>query len=292
RNTSAYFNGDAVLLEVLAFPNTGDSLVRMSEVTAGLPPIEPDSICGPTDDRALSEDPRAGRLMPVGCSGWLINDCSHCFLTAGHCTSPMDTVQFNVPLSSSGGALRHPGPEDQYAVDPVSLQSNGGQGTGNDWGYFGVFPNSTTGLTAAAAQGDFFEIPAAAPPVGSPAQPIRITGYGTTGSGVPREWNQVQKTHVGPYFDRSGTTLRYQTDTTGGNSGSPVIDDSTGMAIGIHTHGGCSFSGGSNVGTAIEHSGLQAALAAPRGVCCLTPPLLTFEFPSGRPQGRTSVGQG
>src|SRR5690606_24711131 len=248
RNTSAYFNGDAVLVELLAFPGTGDSVVRMSEVTAGLPPVEPDSICGPTDDRLPSEDPRAARLLPIGCSGWIINDCNHCFLTAGHCTSPMDTVQFNVPLSTSTGGLRHPGPEDQYSVDPASMQSNGGLGVGNDWGYFGVHPNSTTGLTPYEKQGQSFEIVAVAPPVGSPAQPIRITGFGTTGTGVPREWNQAQKTHVGPYFAKTGTQLQYQTDTTGGNSGSPVIDDSTGMAIGIHTHGGCSTTSG-NSGT-------------------------------------------
>src|SRR5690606_2557474 len=83
---------------------------------------------------------------------------------------------------------------------------------------------------------------------------------------------------------KTGMALRYQADTTGGNSGSPVIDDSTGLAIGIHTHGGCTSSSGANAGTAIEHPALQAALADPKGVCCLTPPLLEFSFPSGRPQ--------
>ena len=282
RNTSAYFNGDAVLVEVLAFAGTGDSLIRMSEVTAGLPPVGEDSRCGPTDDRLPSDDPRAARLLPIGCSGWIINDCSHCLLTAGHCTSPMDTVEFNVPLSTSSGGLRHPGPEDQYSVDFASVQTNGGQGTGDDWGYFGVFANSTTGLTPAEKQGDYFVIPEISPSVGSPPQPIRVTGYGTTDTSVPREWNQAQKTHAGPYFSKTGTRLQYQTDTTGGNSGSPVIDDTTGLGIGIHTHGGCSTTSG-NSGTAIEHAGLQAALASPRGVCCLTPALLEFAFPGGRP---------
>lgn len=40
--------------------------------------------------------------------------------------------------------------------------------------------------------------------------------------------------------------MRYQTDTEGGNSGSPVIDEATGNAVGVHTHGGCSTSGGGN----------------------------------------------
>ena len=51
------------------------------------------------------------------------------------------------------------------------------------------------------------------------------------------------------------------------NSGSPVINEDTGQAIGIHTHGGCSKGGGSNLGTGSNHAGLQSALANPLGVC-------------------------
>jgi hypothetical protein len=40
----------------------------------------------------------------------------------------------------------------------------------------------------------------------------------------------------------------------GGNSGSPVVHEETGLAIGIHTHGGCSNSGGANSGTKIYGS--------------------------------------
>ena len=40
----------------------------------------------------------------------------------------------------------------------------------------------------------------------------------------------------------------------GGNSGSPVVHEETGLAIGIHTHGGCSKSGGANSGTKIYGS--------------------------------------
>ena len=130
--TSAYFNGDSVTIELVASPKTGPSRLVMSQIRAGLhdPGGAGDSICGPSDDRILSSDPRSGRLMPTGCSGWLFNDCQHCFGTAGHCISNGQTgrvMQFNVPLSSSSGALRHPGPEDQYAIDPVSIQSNGGR---------------------------------------------------------------------------------------------------------------------------------------------------------------------
>jgi V8-like Glu-specific endopeptidase len=267
QDTSAYFNGPAVRLEIVADPGAAPSRVVVGSVLTAEPTGDGGgaitSICGATDDRVLSDDVRVARKFPSGCTVWLIDDANHCFLTAGHCTGALNVVEFNVPLSGSDGSARHPGPEDQYTVDPVSMQSNGGQGVGNDWAYFGCFPNSTTGLTAYETQGAYFVLADAAPPVDD--QLITITGFGSTSSPVPPQWNRAQKTHDGPYHEMTGTTVRYRTDTTGGNSGSPVIDASTGMAIGIHTHGGCS--GGANNGTAIHHSALQNALANPRGVC-------------------------
>jgi V8-like Glu-specific endopeptidase len=263
RQTSAYFNGDMVLVEVLAHPGTGANRVVLEAVTAGEEPKE-DSQCGPTDDRVLSSDPRAARILPIGCTGWLIDDCASCALTAGHCTSGTQVLQFNVPLSTSGGSIVSPPPQDQYAVDPASLQSNGGQGVGDDWGYYGCFPNSNTGLTPFEAQGARYTL-ASAPPYNS-NENIRITGYGVDSS--PSSHNQVQQTNAGQWVTSTSTTVQYKADTEGGNSGSPVIHDPSGVAIGIHTHGGCSTGGsGQNSGTASTHSGLQAALASPLGIC-------------------------
>ncbi|MBK7403782.1 MAG: hypothetical protein IPJ41_03895 [Phycisphaerales bacterium] len=280
RNTSAYFNGDEVIVEVVAEPGTGDNLVRVSTVQAEFQPFADESICGATDDRTLLTDNRAARLLPIGCTGWLIHDCNHCMLTAGHCSgfdSDITAVEFNVPLSNGNGSLNHPPPEDQYAPDTSSRQSNGGLGVGNDYGYFGVFPNSNTGLTPYDAYGDAYHITLPPPVQG---QDIRVTGFGTTSSPVPNAWNQAEKTHTGPYFSFSGATLSYQVDTTGGNSGSPVVDESTGMAIGIHTHAGCGSNSG-NYGTGLNLAAVQTALANPKGVCeC---PLLTFNFPEGLP---------
>ncbi len=263
--TSAYFNGDAVIVELWAAPTGRENHVVIDQVIAGVPGAGAASICGPNDDRQLSDDPRAARDPGVGCSVWLIQDDHFQFLTAGHCTDfgGTRTVEFNVPLSGSNGSMRHPGPEDQYAVDLTSRQYVNA-GIGNDWGYFGVFPNSNTGLMPYQAQGEAFEL--MMPPSTSGEQ-ITITGYGTTSPPVPNEWNQVQKTHTGPFTSNSGTSVQYQTDTTGGNSGSPVILTSQDVAIGVHTHGGCGFSSGSNAGTGMDNSGLQNALANPRGVC-------------------------
>jgi len=265
-NTSAYFNGDSVLIELIAAPNGLDNHITISEITIGIEDeqVGIETICGPTDDRELSEVARSSRLMNSGCTCWLIDDPHHQFLTAGHCSGSMSVTEFNVPLSDSNGNIRHPGPEDQYPIDLSSVQYVYG-GVGDDWCYFACFPNSETGLTAYMAQGDFYELADSAPPVNG--QDIRITGYGTVSNPVPREWNQVQKTHAGPYYDRYGTTVQYQTDTSGGNSGSAVFNEEDGTAIGIHTHGGCYNGGGANYGTAIQNSGLQNALANPQGRC-------------------------
>ncbi|MFG0293290.1 MAG: trypsin-like peptidase domain-containing protein [Phycisphaerales bacterium JB065] len=270
QNSSAYFNGDTVLIEVVNRGTAGVHNFRMSEFVAGpdagVPAEVQRSICFGIDDRELSDDPRVARIAPIGCTGWMIDDCNNCFLTAGHCTgSGSQVVQFNVPLSNPNGSWNNPHPDDQYAIDQSSMQSNGGQGIGNDWAYFGAFPNSNTGLRPAEAQGDYFEL--ISPPAVT-GQPIRVTGYGTVSSPVPGTWNSVQKTHVGPFAINSGNRIGYTTDTTGGNSGSPVILDSTGQAIGIHTHAGCGSSGGANNGTSSRHPSLQDALANPLGVCC------------------------
>ena len=262
RDVSAYFNGDAVLVELVAEPGTGTNRVRVASVTSGLVPAAEESQCGSADDRVPSFDSRAARILPVGCTGWLIDDCNHCFLTAGHCASGTTTVQFNVPLSSATGAIQHPPPSDQYAVDSASMQTNGGAGTGDDWAYFGCFANSTTGLEPFVAQGAAYALQVPPPPFDG-TQSIRITGYGVDSGSA----NQTQQTHVGPWATSTGSLIQYVTDTTGGNSGSPVIHEPSGAAIGIHTHGGCTSTGGMNSGTNTNHAGLQAALASPQGIC-------------------------
>jgi hypothetical protein len=261
QDTSAYFNGPAVQVEVLAWPHTGENRVRIASLEVGVPLVSYETQCGPNDDRVPSNDPRVSRLMPSGCTSWLITDCAKCSLSAGHCGNN-SSIQFNVPFSTGGGGLVFPGPQDQYSIDGSSRQS--GSGFGNDWQYFGTFANSTTGLTAYEAQGDAFDL-VTPPPTGG--NTIRITGHGTDSTPNPT-YNQVQQTHVGPFVSSGGSSLGYQVDTTGGNSGSPVIWEEANVAIGVHTNGGCSTGGGgSNSGTSINVGALQAALANPLGVC-------------------------
>lgn len=264
--TSAYFNGGRLRIEIMASPGNDASLnrVQIISATASEPTNFPRSICGPTDDRVLSSDPRAARMMPIGCTGWLFGDQPHSFISAGHCgPGTGDVMQFNVPLSSPSGQPQNPAPQDQYPVDGSSAQMTNG-GIGNDWAFYGTFANSNTGLAPRDAMGDSYVLADSVP--GPDGRPIRITGYGSTSSPVSPTWYLVQKTHVGTFVSAPGTSLRYDPDTTGGNSGSAVYDDQTNTAIGVHTHAGCTSTGGSNQGTSLDLPAFRNALANPQGI--------------------------
>ncbi|HTF91027.1 MAG TPA: hypothetical protein VK843_21610, partial [Planctomycetota bacterium] len=140
-STSAYFNGDTVLVEVLAQPGTGANRIVLDRVTAGKPMQgTTDFICA-IDLRVPSFDGRGARLLPPGCSTWMISDCATCFLSAGHCATANMVVQFNVPPSQANGTLVNPPIEDQFPVDPISTRAQS-LGVGVDWMYFGAMVNN------------------------------------------------------------------------------------------------------------------------------------------------------
>lgn len=256
RNASATFNGDAVRVQLVAGSFTTRNRVRIVAVDAGeaFDVAGMASQCGPQDDRVPSNDKRAARQFPTGCTTWLIGKFAG--LTAGHCTrSAAQQMHFNVPPSSSGGRLRQPHPDDQYPYDTSSLRRLAA-GVGSDWAVFATVRNSNHGQYPGERQGAWFQL--GTPPARGT---IRITGYGVDRD--QRDRNQVQQTHTGPLSFLSGSRLCYVVDTEGGNSGSPVILEATGEAVGIHTHGGCSTSGsGCNSGTALNRSDLAAAIQA------------------------------
>jgi V8-like Glu-specific endopeptidase len=262
--TTAYFNGSAVEVELVGHAGAGPSRLVVAGGWVG-EPVElasGDDLCG-ADDRVASSDVRIARLMngQTVCTAWLFDDFNRFFLSAGHC-APTSTsvVQFNVPPSGTDGSLRMPVPADQFTVDGASVQS-AVAGANNDWSYFGVLPNTSTGLTPIQQYGQFFTR-AAAPAVAG--QTIAVTGYGSVSTGN-LALNFAQTTSTGAYTLVLNNLVRYNVDTTGGNSGSPVIDLSTGRAIAIHYFAGC-LSGG-NMGVNVANANLLAAIASPRGVC-------------------------
>ncbi len=293
RNTTAYFNGDAALVELSAHPGTGPNRVAIEKIMAGVR-VERESrasICGRIDDRVPSTDPRVGRIAGgFYCTAFLFDDHPQCFLTAGHCCALFDfvsappVVQFNVEPSDCDGTPNPPlQAYDQYPIDECSVQYEN-FGVGDEWCYFGVFP--TEGLTPLARQGASYQL-AQEVPAPEPSTVLRITGYGADyhpggccdapacitcgfrqcGGAYLNEDSATEQTHTGPYQELDGTLVRYTIDTEMGNSGSPVEDEAEGLVYAIHTAGGCAPFGGTNVGAAVDHPGLQGALASPLGVC-------------------------
>lgn len=269
-HTSAYFNGGAVRVELMASPGHAGRVDRVRVVGVETPEDVAAgegarSLCG-TDDRVLGDDPGVGRVMPGGCSAFLFGDHGSTMLGAGSC-SPAggDVIEFNVPLSGADGSYRHPAPSDQYVVDGESVQRSAGGGQGENWAFFGVLDNSTTGLAPLAAQAGAFTLSEIAPPAGSP---VGVLGYGRVDSGADRTWSGALKTSSGTIVGVEGDALTYRIDTTTGDAGAPVFDVFSGVVVGIHAGGGCLPSGeGENWATSVLSGELANALANPTGIC-------------------------
>lgn len=274
-NTSAYFNGSVLHVKLVVNAHSQASFT-ISHLIGGTYAWNTDTICGGSDDRVASTDNRSLRFVSSpqssggGCTIWLASP-NDCVLTAGHCIGGLMVAEANVPPSTPGGGAQHPPVEFQFTVSSAGAPPavNGGQG--NDYAMRTLNPNNL-GQSAANLFG-FFDLGFFVP---SPNDTIRITGYGSD-SGSQNVTNQ---THSGPYATTNGNSIRYVVDTTGGNSGSPVIFEATGEAVGIHTHGGCSASGGSNSGTSLTHPNFQTAWAN----FCGTPEVPVASFTSTAPQ--------
>ena len=274
RWTSAYFNGDSVLVELISLDSSGTARFEVGAVELGPLSIAwPEDQCGETDDREPSADPAVARGMPIPCTAFLIDDECGCLLSAGHCVASDDlfveVLQFNVPPSLPTGQVQHPHPDHQYAVDLASLQ--GDDSAAGDWLYLGVFPNANTGSTPRDAQSAALAL--APPPAYTAEQTLRVTGHGLDADDP--QLSQTLQTGAGPRVEPAARPvaypfLQYQVDTQPGSSGSPVVLEATGEVVGIHTDAGCVDADG-NYGTASDHPDLSVALAAPLGVCTKQP---------------------
>ena len=256
--SSCFFNGGVVQVELVAGPNTAGNRVLIVGATFGTLFRSLQNVCGNQDDRVQSADVRQGRLSTPSsfCTGWLIGP--DIMLSAGHCDNSggPSILSFNVPNSTNSGAPQASHPDDQYPVLSQSVSSLDA-GLGADWMAARVGANSNTGQLPGTVQGDWYQMGAV--PTSAGGNEIRLTGYGVTEPSAD-PLNMVQKTHLGPLAVVGGTSLFYVVDSTGGNSGGPIIHENTGAAIGIHTHGGCDILG-NNAGTRIDRADLQAALA-------------------------------
>jgi hypothetical protein len=248
-NTTAYFNGDIVTVELVAEPNSQNRL-EINEVawedliqlpTAGCDP----GCCGPTDDRVSSNMLWSNRLVPAGCTASIYNTDS-CAVSAGHCTSGGMVLQFNVPSSNPNCSLNAPPIADQFPVTAFQF-TNGGPG--NDWLAMTVGTNNLDEKPF-DRYGEFRPIASTPPQVG---QPATVWGYGVDDQCTV---SQTQQTSDGFIEQVLSTIVRYSIDVTFGNSGSGVLRNGQEI-VGIVTHCCCP-----NQGTRMDHPNFVAAREA------------------------------
>ncbi len=215
------------------------------------------SICGIEDNRAVSQVSQVGRAIETeygqsACTLTLISNS--CALSAGHCYDVLGFAEFNTPLSINN-ILQRSSPEDVYEVDQT-LTKHKYVGLGDDWAVMKLKENSITKKLPGEVQG-FLDVSYDEIHIGDE---VRITGYGVT---YDQATYQAQQTHTGkvtgigslkaPWIAKPSAILNHQVDTTGGNSGSAIVNEATGKVVGIHTNAGCGYSGDySNTGVIIS----------------------------------------
>lgn len=272
-SSTAYFNGDAVSVELHVAPGEQGIFVIGSDVTSDVSegvgksveeietPHGPDALCG-TDTRVADTDPRVGRIISgtntawVGwCTAWLTSNGS--VLTAGHCLDDDDNgvadlmngvVEFDVPASNANGTINRAAPNNQYPINANTFVFRN-VGVGQDWAVFAVNPNTGGGLLPHYTRG-FFRMSNQNP---STNDTMRVTGYGQDDSppgssppGSPNRFNtqsQTEQTATGPYLGNGGSgQARWheaRVVAEPGNSGSPMIWEANGFTVGIVSHEGC-----------------------------------------------------
>lgn len=192
-----------------------------------------------TEDRVLSQEPRAGRLRQVKkgvlfCSASLVSP--RCAVTAGHCSSVAYLMEFNIPVVANH--FRYASPEDTYVIDRKKSRFVS-EGKGLDWAVLRLNPNKKTGLLPGDVQG-YFEL---ATESIQPGGDLKLFGYGA----AENKFSFSQQLSTGALLTQSlkapkagpndGFYFEHDADTGSSSSGSPVISVLDDTLVGVHTHG-------------------------------------------------------
>jgi len=264
--SSAYFNGELVVVQLVAAPGTLDNRLMIDRIDTQIVPDPIDQgierggsgqcgICG-GDDRVPSDEEWTGRLLPAGCTASIYNEFS-CIVTAGHCVDGTsgDVIQFNVPNSTGSCFIQHPPVADQFPITTKQYQNSG---PGGDWGVATTGPNN---LGESIWQ-RFGQLRPIAESSVAPGTPAELTGYGVDLTCVR---SQTQQFADGSISQRFGDLYTFTIDLRGGNSGSALIANDE--IIGIATHCPCP-----NVAQRIDWGPFEAAREdiCPEliGACC------------------------
>ncbi|MCH8344017.1 MAG: proprotein convertase P-domain-containing protein [Planctomycetes bacterium] len=267
-NSSAYFNGDSVFIELVAAAKTRQNRLVIEEVAREMAvnPLGgctyPCGICG-GDKRVSSNENWSGRLFPVGCTASVWNEQS-CLVSAGHCMTTGLIIQFNVPNSNPNCSINNPPVADQFPI--ITTDSVNG-GVGNDWAVMTTGTNNL-GQTIFDRYGLLRPIASTGPIVN---QSVAVWGFGIDNQCT---LSQTQQTDGGSVNSVSGTFFSHTVDITCGSSGSAVIR--TGEILGIVTHCPCPGAA-TRVDLAAFAAARDALCGQPTGACCFTDGTCTVE---------------
>ncbi len=263
--TSGWFNGNALHVSLVLGPQSAGR-VSVGGAMVQVAPLLPETVCF-TDDRTLSIDQRVVRLIintnqgANRCTGFVISGATT-VLSAGHFfagfTGLSVVAERNVPLSTSSGIILHPAIVNQFPAQNSSFQFNS-QGPGLDWAVGRFFPNVNGDPIGLVGSYPFASL-------GSGPFNCSVTGFGQD-STPDLTRNEVQQTATGSVSAGSGTILNHDVDTEAGSDGSPILVSTIfgTTAVGIHTSGGCTQSGGTNRGTSATSTPLSLAIASVNG---------------------------
>ncbi|MEE9131455.1 MAG: trypsin-like serine protease, partial [Phycisphaerales bacterium] len=227
-NSSAYFNGNALLVELVAAPGTTKNRFVIDQVAMEEAVALPEGTCGicDADDRVPSDEDWSARLFPAGCTASIWNTES-CLVSAGHCIGENMVIQFRVPDSDPDCSTNNPPVADQFPITGVLFVN---EGVGNDWSVLTSGTNNL-GQTAYERYGEFRPIASSPAGVGDA---LAVWGFGVD---TQCTRSQTQQTAGGSVTQVFSTYFRYDVDVTFGNSGSAVIRN--GEILGIVTHCPC-----------------------------------------------------
>ncbi|MBS0198262.1 MAG: hypothetical protein JSR77_16035 [Planctomycetes bacterium] len=251
-DSSAYFNGDTVVVELFAGPKTDGTRLKIKRIGAEIPaaPVGDPGQCGICngDQRVPTNELWSGRIMPVGCTGSVYCATGTGMITAGHCLQGQSNlvVQFNVPASNANCSTNAPPVNDQFPVLPGFQFQNAG--IGNDWGVYLTGPNGA-GQTPFQRYGQFRAL---APVPAGVNTNTNIWGYGLDTNCVR---SQTQQNSNGVITVQASDHYQFTDDVRGGNSGSGFLNASN-QIIGVVTH--CSFAGCPNYATRIDQPNFVA----------------------------------
>lgn len=267
QHTSAFFNGSAVRVELIAAPGIrGDHFAiqsvmagragapanpTISKVVASANPNAPESVCG-ADDRKPSALAYSARLSYYTSAALTSDGCMVSAGSAFQDSGWAEVVEFNVPKSDARGFPRAAAVKDQYVISTNSLAVNDAN---QDWAVFQVLPNSETGLMPDAAQNHAgLPVASAAPAVGAAAL---VVGYGKNETKRSMSFAQASATGTVQSVDTSTGLMGYNVDTEQGSGGSPVVVN--GQIAGVHVYAGCAGAPGGSSRTGLAQDAPPSA---------------------------------